>query len=203
MIGVGIEQFTTSTYDDVRMDEVARAASVSRALLYRYFPDKRTLFIAVVDEVSDRMLEKTAAGIDPMATPFQQARAAVLGYLEAYEQYPTVARAIFSDTVASDPRMVERDHAERQQLSSIVVRQIESINGRRLDPPDDRRLSMVATAWMGFIEQAIHDWVHDPVLDRAVIADTCADVLLDAVVRIPGISDSAKRTMIARDVEPR
>ena len=199
LVAVGTELFATHTYDDVRMEDVARAASVSRALLYRYFPDKPSLFVAVVDAVGDKMLQRTAAEIDSAASPFQQARTAVLGYLKAYEDYPTIAQASFQETIATDSRMLNRDKYDRRQQSALVVNQIQLLNGSGLGSLGDRMLSLTATAWMGFVEQAIRSWVLAPTVDRDVVADICAHALLDAVLRVPGLTESAKQQLMIRD----
>ncbi|UPG69143.1 helix-turn-helix domain-containing protein [Gordonia hongkongensis] len=46
LIGAGERLFGEAPYDEVRIDDVAAEAGVSRALMYRYFPDKRSLFVA-------------------------------------------------------------------------------------------------------------------------------------------------------------
>lgn len=48
LLDFGTQLFGERHYDDVRMDEVAEQAGVSRALLYRYFPDKRSFYTAVM-----------------------------------------------------------------------------------------------------------------------------------------------------------
>src|SRR5882672_1458403 len=48
LLALGAEVFGKRPYDDVRVDEIAELAGVSRALMYHYFPDKRAFFAAVV-----------------------------------------------------------------------------------------------------------------------------------------------------------
>ena len=40
LLALGAEVFGKRPYDEVRIDEIAERAGVSRALMYHYFPDK-------------------------------------------------------------------------------------------------------------------------------------------------------------------
>src|ERR1700752_4183635 len=59
LLALGAEVFGQRPYDDVRIDEIAERAGVSRALMYHYFPDKRAFFAAVVKDEADRLYETT------------------------------------------------------------------------------------------------------------------------------------------------
>src|SRR5271154_7481747 len=59
LLALGAEVFGQRPYDDVRIDEIAERAGVSRALMYHYFPDKRAFFAAVVKDEADRLYEAT------------------------------------------------------------------------------------------------------------------------------------------------
>ena len=59
LLALGAEVFGKRPYDEVRIDEIAERAGVSRALMYHYFPDKRAFFAAVVKDEADRLYEAT------------------------------------------------------------------------------------------------------------------------------------------------
>ena len=60
LLSLGAEVFGKRPYDEVRIDEIAERAGVSRALMYHYFPDKRAFFAAVVRDEADRLYEATS-----------------------------------------------------------------------------------------------------------------------------------------------
>ncbi len=67
--------FATRVYHLVTMDEVARAARVGKGTLYRYFPSKEDLYLAIVDEafgVLIARLEAERAGGGPPAVTLQR-----------------------------------------------------------------------------------------------------------------------------------
>ena len=63
LLALSTQIFGEHPYDEVRIDEIAERAGVSRALMYHYFPDKRTFFAAVVRAEGDRLFEATTGVI--------------------------------------------------------------------------------------------------------------------------------------------
>ncbi len=169
------------------MDDVAAEAGVSRALMYRYFPDKRSLFVAVVDALSDRMIARTVVEIDAGATPFRKIRTAVLGYLDQYAKHPHAADSIVLGVGAADPRIADRDEADRVRLRELIVEQFRQEFSAPLPAAADDLLRAVVGAWLAFTQEFIRCWVSNRELDRDQIADLCAHSLLDAAARVPGV----------------
>ena len=60
--------FLTQGFEAASMDEIAREASVSKATLYSYFPDKAHLFTEVARIEILRMADETLAAVDPSAS---------------------------------------------------------------------------------------------------------------------------------------
>ena len=72
LVRLGIDLFAARAYDEVSIDELARAAGVSKGLLYHYFPTKRDFYVATVSEASREL---------PDVTPTPLIRTAVRGWL--------------------------------------------------------------------------------------------------------------------------
>ncbi|MEM8728628.1 MAG: TetR/AcrR family transcriptional regulator [Pseudomonadota bacterium] len=61
------EVFMADGYEGASVDDIARAAGVSKATLYSYFPDKKLLFMEVATHECRRMIEETSVRIDRSA----------------------------------------------------------------------------------------------------------------------------------------
>lgn len=57
--------FMSDGFEGASVDDIARAAGVSKATLYSYFPDKRLLFMEVARVECARQAESSLSGIDP------------------------------------------------------------------------------------------------------------------------------------------
>lgn len=63
--------FMSDGFEGASVDDIARAAGVSKATLYSYFPDKRLLFSEVVQTECTRMAEAIVEQIDDTLPPRQ------------------------------------------------------------------------------------------------------------------------------------
>ena len=65
----GREVFMRDGFEGASVDDIARAAGVSKATLYAYFPDKRVLFFEVVRTECERQAQTAISRIDKAAPP--------------------------------------------------------------------------------------------------------------------------------------
>lgn len=61
--------FLTDGFEGASVDEIARAAGVSKATLYSYFPDKRILFMEMVTQQCQAQATTTVQSLDLTAPP--------------------------------------------------------------------------------------------------------------------------------------
>ena len=61
--------FMADGFEGSSVDEIARVAEVSKATLYKYFPDKRMLFMEVANSECQRQAAEALAKIDRSAPP--------------------------------------------------------------------------------------------------------------------------------------
>src|SRR5256885_4812542 len=57
LMRVGLELFSTNSYDAVSIDEIAARAGISKGLLYHYFPSKREFYVAGVRAAAAQLRE--------------------------------------------------------------------------------------------------------------------------------------------------
>ncbi|BBY78814.1 TetR/AcrR family transcriptional regulator [Mycolicibacterium parafortuitum] len=186
LLALGAEVFGQRPYDEVRIDEIAERAGVSRALMYHYFPDKRAFFAAVVRAEGERLFEATNTPAVPGESLFDQVRAGVLAYLHYDEQHPHGAWAAYMSMARVDPvlRGIE-DIDNDRQANRIIDRVTAGIDG--LDGKVERDLRAAVYGWLAFTFEMCRQRLVDTSLDADFIADLCAHTLMDALGRVPGI----------------
>ncbi len=187
LLALGAEVFGQRPYDEVRIDEIAELAGVSRALMYHYFPDKRTFFAAVVRAEGDRLFEATSTPPEPGQSLFDQVRGGVLAYVRYDEEHPHGAWAAYIGMGSSDPvlRGIE-DVDNDRQANRIIARIMEAVGGA-LDPKVERDLRVTIYGWLAFTFEMCRQRLLDPSIDAGYVGDACAHALLDAIGRVPGI----------------
>lgn len=171
LLALGLEAFASRPYDEVSVDDVARAAGTSKGLLYHYFSNKRAFYVAVVGEAARQLLDQTQA--DPTLAPVDRARAGLDAYLAYVERHAAAYAALLRGGIGTDPAVaavVERTRAE------FVTRALSSIE----PPPHPPRLRLTLRGWVGFVEATSLDWVEH----RDVTRDELRELLLTALLAL-------------------
>jgi AcrR family transcriptional regulator len=121
------EVFLADGFEGASVDDIARAAGVSKATLYSYFPDKKLLFIEVARVECERMSQETVAMIDadrPARDGLMIAARQIVGFLTS-----RFAQQVFRICVAEGERFPELGRAfyengpkrGREQLSDYLA----------------------------------------------------------------------------------
>jgi AcrR family transcriptional regulator len=107
VLSVSSALFAERGYYDVSMEEIAAAADVSRATLYRYFSTKDTI-LAELTRRAVVEIEEHAAALPAMAA--DSLTEWTLGYVRFHRTYRGVIRAWFDGTVAEQLSGADVDH---------------------------------------------------------------------------------------------
>lgn len=179
--------FGQRPYDEVRIDEIAERAGVSRALMYHYFPDKRAFFAAVVQAEGERLFEATSTPPEPGQSLFGQLRAGVLAYLRYDEEHPHGAWAAYMGLGRTDPVLRGVDDIDNDRQADRIMGRIADAVSEPLDAKVERDLRATVYGWLALTFEMCRQRLKDPSIDAGFVADTCAHALLDAVSRVPGL----------------
>jgi AcrR family transcriptional regulator len=206
LLALGAEVFGKRPYDEVRIDEIAERAGVSRALMYHYFPDKRAFFAAVVKDEADRLYETTNKDTATGLTMFEEVRSGVMAYMAYHEQNPEAAWAAYVGLGRSDPVLLGvEDDAKNRQMEHIMNRIGELVDKveAKLAPDVERDLRVICYGWLAFTFETCRQRIIDPTTNADRLADSCAHALFDAIARVPEIPDELSHAMATARLEPR
>lgn len=133
--------FLAKGYHATSVDDVARAADVSKGLLYHYVAGKESLLAALVDRRIDDLLAvmRGAAAQDDAATGL---RHIVEGAVDNVRQHPEVFR--FYLNLSTQPRrdMVVATHAERLNRAYAAQFEVQTALFARLGVAEPRGRSL-------------------------------------------------------------
>ncbi|ORV14615.1 TetR/AcrR family transcriptional regulator [Mycobacterium celatum] len=196
LLALGAEVFGQRPYDEVRIDEIAERAGVSRALMYHYFPDKRAFFAAVVKGQADQLFETSHNLPSPGQSLFEEVRTGVLAYMKYHQEHPHAAWAAYVGLGRSDPVLLGiDDEAKDRQMEHIMRRILEVEGDNKLDPDVERDLRVMVHGWLALTFEVCRQRIMHPSTDAGHLADSCAHALLDAVARVPGIPEQLAKAV--------
>ena len=187
LLALGAQVFGQRPYDDVRIDEIAERAGVSRALMYHYFPDKRAFFAAVVRAEGERLFAATDTPPEPGQSLFGQLRAGVLAYLRYDEDHPHGAWAAYGGVGRSDPVLRDIEDVDNDRQATRIMARVTAAVGAPLTATVERDLRITVYGWLAMTFELCRQRLMDPSVDADFVAENCAHALLDAIGRVPEI----------------
>ncbi|MGA4881771.1 TetR/AcrR family transcriptional regulator [Streptomyces lydicamycinicus] len=172
LLDTGAQLFAAKPYDEVFMEEVAERAGVSRALLYRYFPNKRDLFAAVYQQAADRLLTRTE--LDPARPVHEQLRAG----LDAHIDYFTANR----HTVLAANRVLAGDPV----IQTVITDELTELRRRLLDSTGlgagpGELVPAALMSWLVFVRTLCVEWLTHQTFSRTELREMCVGALLGAL----------------------
>lgn len=189
LIDAGERLFAERAYDDVLMEDVAAAAEVSRALLYRHFPSKRDLFAAVYERAAQQLLVDTPLDSE---TPFIEQLAAGLDTHFDYFEANAHSVVAANRQLAGDPIIQAIIWGELGELRYRILDRL-GVQGK------DRELgSSVLMGWLTFVRVVSVDWLDNRSCPRDQLRDICVRALLGALEPILGNADRVSPPVVSR-----
>ncbi len=177
--------FASRIYHLVTMDEIARAARVGKGTLYRYFPSKEDLYVAIVDDafaLLTRRLEAEQAGVAPPATAL---RRMVTAIVETFAQHLPSFRLVHRGEGRLFVRKKEVIRARRvhiaRLLAAVLDRGVQAGAFRKLDPV------LAPSMLIGMVWGTTLNHADDTPAE--VLAARIADLCLHGLLQAPGAPD--------------
>jgi AcrR family transcriptional regulator len=125
------EVFGERGYEHVRIDDVATAAGISKALIYEHFSSKQDLYIELLNKAAQELLGLlvAAASAPGMEGALRMENAAAAGF-QYVQQNPHAFHMFVRDV--SDPMISERQEALRRSAVTAMSDVME------MEPPETR-----------------------------------------------------------------
>jgi AcrR family transcriptional regulator len=161
LLEAGARVFTERSYDDASMAEVARAAGISKGLLYHYFPSKRDLFVATLEAAAAELQEITEPDPSlPVAEQLVGALDAYLGWID--EHSDSYAKLMESASGSDDVRSYMA-----QVRAGTVERMLEGV----VKGGDPAAVRTALHGFLWFMDGACLDWLAHRDLTREQLRD--------------------------------
>lgn len=171
---------TEKELERVQMHEVAKMAGVAIGTLYRYFPSKTHLFVAVMVDQIDQMSERMAQRTNPDATPQEAVYEALVRATRALRRRPLLATAMIQSTstakATSIPDVAKIDHRFREVLYRAAG--LEYVTER-----DATLVRVLEQAWFGIIQSSLNG--------RISVPDAESDLRVACELLLAGLSNAS------------
>jgi AcrR family transcriptional regulator len=162
LLELGARLFTTHSYGELSMAQIAREAGISKGLLYHYFPTKQNYFVATLQEGAEEIARRTEP--EPGLPPFEALAGSLDGYLGWIEENEAAYRRLMEST-GTVPEVKSLVDGIRDATSARILAGIDAG-----DPPPPRMRAAVR-GWLWFMDGVVLDWLEHGDMSRAEVRD--------------------------------
>jgi AcrR family transcriptional regulator len=148
-------RFARAGYEHTSLDDIAKAAGVTKPVLYRHFSGKRDLYLAVLDEHLSELIRRLWVALSAAPDPQDRLRNGLSAYFAFAEERADGFRMLVEAGARNDPDTYARLGSAWDTLADGIARTVgDLLRGAGLDPAG---APIYARALIG-MTQSVADW---------------------------------------------
>ena len=155
LLDAALEVFVTQGYHAAAMDEIAERAGVSKPVLYQHFPGKLELYLALLDESVDTLVETVRDALRSNPDPKQRVAATFGAYFEFVGGKGQAYRLVFESDLSNETAVRDRLDRGTRECAEMVSQAVREDAGLSDDEAHLLSVGMVGMAqitaryWLG------------------------------------------------------
>ncbi len=155
LLDAALEVFVSQGYHAAAMDEIAERAGVSKPVLYQHFPGKLELYLALLDESVDTLVEAVRDALRSNPDPKQRVAATFGAYFEFVGGEGRAYRLVFESDLSNETAVRDRLDRGTRECAEMVSQAVREDAGLSHDEAHLLSVGMVGMAqitaryWLG------------------------------------------------------
>ncbi|MEV0550646.1 TetR/AcrR family transcriptional regulator [Nocardia salmonicida] len=118
------EMFGVGGYHGTRMEEISARAGISKPVLYSHFSDKLDLYLIVLQQYLDRMVDGIRFAVTTGATPKTRVSCAVSAYFDFVDEDRGGHVLVFESPVPSEPCVEVRVRSALRACADLLATEL-------------------------------------------------------------------------------
>ena len=169
LLELSTDLFARHSFAELSMARIAKEAGISKALLYHYFPSKRDLFVAALQQAAEEVGRRTEP--DPSLPPAEALAKSLDAFLRWVEENGLAYRKLI-ESAGSVQEVGALIDEVRDRTSARIL------EGIGASTPQARA---AVRGWLWFMDGAILDWLDHRDLDRGQLGSLLLGTLAGAL----------------------
>lgn len=159
LLAMGIRVFSERSYDEISIDDLARAAGISKGLLYHYFPTKRDFYIAALKQASSELVLRTETPGD--VVPEERVRLGLETWFDFVDEHGAAYLALVRGGLGTDPEVYGILEGTRATFVERILAEV----------PMEKTplLRTLLRGWLGLVEATVTEWLLHRDVPREVL----------------------------------
>lgn len=149
--------FSRQGYRDTSVDDIASASDTSKGGVYFHFPNKETIFLALLDRMAALLRDRAEQAMAEANGPVAKLDAALVTMLRTFAAHRTLARLFLIDALGASREFNARILAIQTEFAAIIEGQLKEAIAEGAMPAVDTTTTSIA--WFGALFQVVTHWL--------------------------------------------
>lgn len=158
ILRAALEVFAEKGYHRALVDDIVRASRTSKGAVYHHFPNKEALFLALVDDLAQRLAEAVAVAIGGARGALGKVEAALTAGLQTFARHRELARILLLESVSLGPQYQRKRLEVHERFASLIQGYLDEAVAEGSIPPLDTRVATLA--WLGALNEVVIQWLY-------------------------------------------
>jgi AcrR family transcriptional regulator len=154
LLDSALEVFVAQGYHAAAMDDIADRAGVSKPVLYQHFPGKLDLYLALLDQSCDTIIEATREALASTDDNKQRVAATMHVFYDYVASAQGAFRLVFESDLTNEPPVRERVDRVTNECADEIAKVIHEDTGL---PDEQSRL--LAVSLVGMAQVSARFWL--------------------------------------------
>lgn len=159
ILDAALQVFSRKGYHDAAMDDIAVESRTSKGGLYFHFPNKATVFLALLDHTVVLLRSRVETAIAAETDPIRKADAAIRVVLQTFAAHRTLARLFLVEALAAGREFNERLAEVHASFAGLIQGYLDEAVGQGVIPPLDT--AVAGRIWFGALNEVVTTWLRE------------------------------------------
>jgi AcrR family transcriptional regulator len=150
--------FADKGYYGAAVDDIVRASDTSKGSFYFHFPNKRGIFVALLDHLTARLVRRVEEALAREPDPVRRLDAALDAALSAFAQRRRLARLLLVEAAGLGHSMDDRLMAVHERFIALIRNQMDEAVAQ--DAIEVADTGLAACAWFGALNEVVIRWLY-------------------------------------------
>jgi len=154
LLGAALEVFVAQGYHSAAMDDIAERAGVSKPVLYQHFPGKLELYLALLEQSCDAMINNVREALNSTHDNNERVSRTVQAFYDYVASDSGAYRLVFESDLTNEPAV--REQVDR--VTNECTEAIAEVIAADTDLPEPAAL-LLAVSLVGMAQVSSRFWL--------------------------------------------
>jgi len=156
ILDAAVRVFADKGYHGTLVDEIAVEADTSKGGVYFHFPNKQSIFLALLDRLANMLRERVEVAVAAESDPIGRAEVALKVVLDTFGGHRRLARLFMVEALGAGPEFNARMIALRTSFADLIRGHLDdAVASGAIEPIDT---ATTAAAWFGAVNEVVTHW---------------------------------------------